>query len=1173
LDNGTDSFRTATPNDGDPVNGANGDPDNDGFTNLQEFLAGTNPKVAASSSNTPPPGQITIGPLPQNQQTTIGAVINSGEFTDWNLNDLIALDPYDGNGGNHQSGDIYLLYDGYDSSRDLVAFYARDGGASGNGGSDLFFFRVDVHDLKANAEQGFLDLYVAINIGNAGPTGNGERAFPDQLDVLTDMKWNALVAVYGQNSGKVFVDTNPLFNTTGYQNPLEPQFGVVARDQNHPTGFKKVYYNHELDSIEFSISRQALIDAGWLGDFNQLKFQVFTTKDGTQNNPPGPGDLIGPDIIDTIRTDWLANDFRGSNNPGAGRQGISGNNAVLSQWVGVNADNDRGRRVKVMPLIHGNQTIRRSNEIHTLINNEAGGGYHRLLDVHEAYQSKLTLHITPTLAAALQWAKVNSSANKPWLDGPAFNQRIKTLKDAGLISIPSTTFSDHILPYFHTAYNTDNLQLANEFLTSIYGAPSTKVFYTPERVVNSDVITKISALGFTHAFVDQMLHINRWYGRNSSISNDGYRINKINGVNFFVINDQASNLRFQNTDSGLHFLLRELLNRKARNWQQDQIVTLVTHWEDFSNSNANAYDRNIRWMANRPWIEFVTADQIANNQIDISIPPNGTGDPFGTVDRPANPNLPLVAQDYIHWATQENYNNWYNGQASREEGLLNKVFNIRPGIPLPKAFGNISTTGIIKDAWDKLTTINNPHLKRLSRTTLHASTFVTAFHNQSGVNLTKFSTGEYVYPDTSYNTLADFAKIAHSQSRFAAVYQRADQWLTAANGNAYAGIVQSTAEDIDLDGEQEYLLMNSRLFLVFERIGGRLVLALTRDPATGQAYQALGNFASNANSETEEEGSTNATASRASGLKDFWALPSNTSMYVNNYYSAAPVSGNNGWQFISTDNRVNKSITLTADSTEAKVTYSLSTISQLFVRFGFSPHTYNLYIHGQANLGSLVNTGFSVGLLNATPNQNVYSYIRYAGPGLNNTSYVNTASDTAPATYATVPLRNLPQTHQIEISGNAPTFTFAMGFQAGSTITADSDGDGLPDAWENQYNLNPNNPSGNDGASGDPDNDGLTNIQEYILGLNPISAHDGAQPILTITPGIGGSMNVSFPTLTGRQYRVQYTNDLNTPWAPASGWLNGSGSQITWNDNGITTGSLPINVPRRFYRLQVQLQP
>ena len=46
----------------------------------------------------------------------------------------------------------------------------------------------------------------------------------------------------------------------------------------------------------------------------------------------------------------------------------------------------------------------------------------------------------------------------------------------------------------------------------------------------------------------------------------------------------------------------------------------------------------------------------------------------------------------------------------------------------------------------------------------------------------------------------------------------------------------------------------------------------------------------------------------------------------------------------------------------------------------------------------------------------------------------------------------------------------------------DTDSDGMPDKWEIDYNLDPTDP--ND-ASSDPDNDGYTNLEEYLNGTNP----------------------------------------------------------------------------------------
>lgn len=1117
LDNGTDSLRTAAADDGNPVNGAGGDPDADGFTNAQELAAGTNPNRTDSVGGGTGEGSIRIG-----------------TFSDWNHTDLLALDEY--NEGGAQGADVYRT-NGFDSSRDIVAFSFRDGGEAGQNGDGMVYFRIDFLDLAALAEQGELDAYIVVDTGNPAV---GERALPDSVDIATDMRWEMVIGVYSTNSGSVSVDTNRASNSTTFvQNPYD--FGVQRRGIA-ANGLSAIAWSSQHDAVELAVHRQALIDAGWLGDPDSLNFQIFTTRDGTQDG--GPGDISGRnDIRDTIGDDWLASDFwRDQENIRI--------NGKLASYVGRSSANDRGKAAKVMLLAHGNQPILPASQTQALVASGTAG-YRRLVQTHEAYRAPLALHITPTLASSLQWAR-NPTADAA-NDGPALNTRIRNLVGAGTVEILGSTFADHVPKYFPLTFNSANTGLANRFLDAIYGngSPTTsrQTFWAPERVLDTATLSQIAGMGYSHTFADQGRHFTKWFGRTSALSTDGFRINRVNNVHIFPIHDTTSDYLDSTRDGGATLPVRELLSRRARADVQDQLVVLWRDMGDFLNSaKADAYDANVRWLASRPWIRLVTPAQILGGQVAYRGLDGNTYTTWSVRDRGTGQTLAQTAKDWIDHATQENYDNWYFGSAF-EQGLSQRTF----GGTQP--FGQVGVSGHSNAAWQSINTLGfTTPLGQLAKAAFGASVFQTAFHNTNNSDLSKFSTGAYINPDDEGGqTLADFARFAHSQARFANVYGRVEQWASTATSSTLG----TEASDVDLDGSSEYLLFNSRLFAVFEVRGGRMTAAWMRDPFTGRVWQVAGNFASYSGTETEDEGATNVVpnttnvaAFRTSGFKDWWTVNTSnqgSNASVNATYSVAPASTGTGWTFA--NGGITKTIRITAASSERlQATYQLSGLSRAFVRFGLSPNLLDLMVRGQQGLSAEAVSGGRVAVTNVGTTDTVRAFVE-AG------QINSAATDVGPTGFTTVLRRNQAQTHQVEaeLVGEGP-HVLSIGFDLGVDLT-DSDGDQLPDNWEIE-----NFGSIGVDAGADPDGDGVSNLNEYIVGSNPNAGASG-WPQTSLARDESGN-TFSFPTIQGRLYQVRVSDNLSS-WSNLGSPISGDGSTKSVLD--------PAAGNRRFYRLIISL--
>src|SRR5260221_7070595 len=126
------------------------------------------------------------------------------------------------------------------------------------------------------------------------------------------------------------------------------------------------------------------------------------------------------------------------------------------------------------------------------------------------------------------------------------------------------------------------------------------------------------------------------------------------------------------------------------------------------------------------------------------------------------------------------------------------------------------------------------------------------------------------------------------------------------------------------------------------------------------------------------------------------------------------------------------------------------------------------------------------------------------------------------STNSTLALANLQPSnsglYRVVITNTASLTTGAPANSTNTlTVLADSDGDGLPDAWEILYGLNPNDPTD---AKLDKDGDGLTNLQEYIAGTDPTDPLSYLK-IDRLASGLGPT-TVQFTALSNKTYSLQY---------------------------------------------------
>jgi hypothetical protein len=126
--------------------------------------------------------------------------------------------------------------------------------------------------------------------------------------------------------------------------------------------------------------------------------------------------------------------------------------------------------------------------------------------------------------------------------------------------------------------------------------------------------------------------------------------------------------------------------------------------------------------------------------------------------------------------------------------------------------------------------------------------------------------------------------------------------------------------------------------------------------------------------------------------------------------------------------------------------------------------------------------------------------------------------------------------------------------------SVDTDSNGLPDWWEQQFfgHLTGTDPNA------DPDHDGASDLAEFLAGTNPTNFNSALR--LTAVPAAGtNGVVLEWPSVAGRYYRLLRATNL----------LNGFNSLVHTNlaatpPLNTVTDAAPASAAPRFYRLELE---
>lgn len=561
---------------------------------------------------------------------------------------------------------------------------------------------------------------------------------------------------------------------------------------------------------------------------------------------------------------------------------------------------------KVAFVHHGNQHIAYSESD---ICGGVGTGYDEVLRVHDEYNVPVSLHLSGVLLENLVW-------NNYTCGDMNFLSEIREGIDEGWIDLLTSSYGQHIMPFFPQDLNVKSLGLENELIWRLFGY-NPKIAWVPERVwetmmsdddpyngVKSDPWEYFGAIDPAdgEAYAMAVILDEDTHGQDASNKRKIYKLPGYDLRVFFI-----DNVLKDDTYGDMLKVKRHLLDY-ALDSDQEQVLLYADDWEKAAGvanwqTSPDAYKYLVRYVAAHPWIQ-------AEKLITYLSWNLGSGWGYGGEYWPKWGTYSQIGGLSGYGGTGDVDG---DGNADRNAWYKDWALNYYP-YNCPKSAG-----GIWWDVYQELKALENGgvnnNLVDLAWIAFLANLYETGWHDGLG------------------GPLSGWEREITSHMRHALPYAYGAWWI---NGNKP---LTAYWKNVDGDNDNEIVIQNDRLYAVLDPIGGRI----------GWLFDSTGHVV---------VGNSMALWSGTEGdyndANHVWALSDayDGGTYENDYYQLEILdNGTDGRVLVRAKSPEGfvKYIELREGWNYLKVTYK-NVAKRIYIKTGFSPGLRNMLQDGKGNL-------------------------------------------------------------------------------------------------------------------------------------------------------------------------------------------------------------------------------